>query len=192
MNKIKCLKCNKILESKHRHDFQQCKCENETFVDGGNDYCRLGAVDMNLIAVWNEKTKKWRNHSKLKKEYKSIDNAKYIYIICPVRMQTQKQATIIEEYIVKQKEQGHTVFYPAVDTLQNKEPYEIVDIEISEIKKCNEVHVFWHDDSKGSHFDLGVAIGLGKKIVIARRMDLDSRDSYADVIDKLTQYRLLE
>ena len=49
MSKIKCLQCGKILESKFRHDFQQCSCPNQTFVDGGSDYCRYGGIDPTKI-----------------------------------------------------------------------------------------------------------------------------------------------
>jgi len=49
MSKVKCLKCGKILISKSRHDFQQCNCENGTFVDGGNSYTRIGGKDLTLI-----------------------------------------------------------------------------------------------------------------------------------------------
>ena len=48
-NSVKCLICNTILESKHRHDFQQCNCSNKAFVDGGLSYERLGAMDLSLI-----------------------------------------------------------------------------------------------------------------------------------------------
>lgn len=41
---VKCLLCGEVLESKHRHDFQQCKCEN-LFIDGGDDYLRMGIRD---------------------------------------------------------------------------------------------------------------------------------------------------
>ena len=51
MAKVKCLSCNTILESKQRHDFQQCNCTNHTFVDGGNDYLRCGGADLKLIEV---------------------------------------------------------------------------------------------------------------------------------------------
>ena len=54
MGKIKCLSCNTILESKYRHDFQMCNCENKTFVDGGDDYLRFGGVDLNLIEFVKE------------------------------------------------------------------------------------------------------------------------------------------
>ena len=48
-NSVKCLICNTILESKHRHDFQRCNCSNGAFVDGGLSYIRCGANDLDLI-----------------------------------------------------------------------------------------------------------------------------------------------
>jgi hypothetical protein len=39
--KVKCLKCNDIIDSTHRHDFVWCSCGN-IFIDGGNDYLRCG------------------------------------------------------------------------------------------------------------------------------------------------------
>ena len=33
--KIKCLKCNDIIESLSEHDFKKCKC-GACFIDGGN------------------------------------------------------------------------------------------------------------------------------------------------------------
>lgn len=48
-NSVKCLICNTTVESKHRHDFQQCNCSNGAFVDGGLSYERLGAMDLDLI-----------------------------------------------------------------------------------------------------------------------------------------------
>jgi len=48
-NAIKCLQCNTVLESKHRHDFQSCGCPNQSFVDGGKDYSRVGGKEFDLI-----------------------------------------------------------------------------------------------------------------------------------------------
>lgn len=53
-NSIKCLVCNTTLESKHRHDFQQCNCSNKAFVDGGLSYERIGAMDLDLIEILSE------------------------------------------------------------------------------------------------------------------------------------------
>ena len=51
MAKVKCLECGKILESKFRHDFQSCGCPQGTFVDGGQDYTRIGGADLKKIEV---------------------------------------------------------------------------------------------------------------------------------------------
>lgn len=55
-NAIKCLQCNTILESKHRHDYQVCCCSNRAFVDGGLSYIRLAAMDLDLIEDLSEYT----------------------------------------------------------------------------------------------------------------------------------------
>lgn len=48
-NSVICLECGEKLISRHRHDFQSCSCENETYVDGGLDYIRVGGKDLNKI-----------------------------------------------------------------------------------------------------------------------------------------------
>ncbi len=57
MSKAKCLECNTILESKHRHDFQSCECPNALFIDGGDSYLRIGGKDLSKVAIW--RSKKW-------------------------------------------------------------------------------------------------------------------------------------
>ena len=46
-NRVKCLTCDTIIESRHRHDWQKCDCDHESdtmiFIDGGNHYRRMGA-----------------------------------------------------------------------------------------------------------------------------------------------------
>jgi len=48
-NSVKCLNCDEILVSYHRHDYKTCSCENETSIDGGLDYCRYGGKDLSLV-----------------------------------------------------------------------------------------------------------------------------------------------
>lgn len=44
-NKIRCKKCNEIIESKNRHDFKWCKCKS-CAVDGGTFYLkRCGNIE---------------------------------------------------------------------------------------------------------------------------------------------------
>lgn len=48
-NVIKCLVCNTVLESKHRHHYVQCHCSNEAVTDGGLSYQRYMAKDLDLV-----------------------------------------------------------------------------------------------------------------------------------------------
>ena len=48
-NAVKCLVCDTVLESKYRHHFSGCSCDNQAFCDGGMDYNRTGAKDLDLI-----------------------------------------------------------------------------------------------------------------------------------------------
>jgi hypothetical protein len=47
-NSAKCKLCGDEIISKHRHDFVECSC-GEIFVDGGTDYIRRGAKDVNNL-----------------------------------------------------------------------------------------------------------------------------------------------
>lgn len=47
-NRIQCLLCYEVIESKFTHDYVTCKCGNVA-VDGGRDYCRV-----------NFKTPQWK------------------------------------------------------------------------------------------------------------------------------------
>ena len=42
-----CTSCNQVLFSLNRHHFHSCGCKNDMFVDGGKDYLRAGAKDLN-------------------------------------------------------------------------------------------------------------------------------------------------
>ncbi len=39
------------MHSMFRHDFVQCGCDNEAYVDGGFDYGRVGAADLRRVQV---------------------------------------------------------------------------------------------------------------------------------------------
>jgi len=49
LNRVECKECKKVLTSYHRHDYKTCGCENETMVDGGNEYQRYGGKDLSLV-----------------------------------------------------------------------------------------------------------------------------------------------
>lgn len=47
-NRAKCKLCGDVVESKHVHDWVQCKCK-AMFTDGGTDYIRRGAKNLDDI-----------------------------------------------------------------------------------------------------------------------------------------------
>ena len=76
-NSVKCLICNTILESKHRHDYVKCHCPNETACDGGLEYQRTLAVDLSLIENLCEyRTLTQETYDKEQAEIKAIRLAK--------------------------------------------------------------------------------------------------------------------
>lgn len=52
--KIRCTKCNDVIESKYRHNLVDCKC-GAIFIDGGQDYTRIGGSSYEIV---KEKTNK--------------------------------------------------------------------------------------------------------------------------------------
>ena len=48
-NAVKCLVCDTVLESKHRHHYNQCQWRNECATDGGLVYQRVLAKDLDLV-----------------------------------------------------------------------------------------------------------------------------------------------
>lgn len=70
-NAVKCLCCGEVLESKHRHDFVQCHCDNMCFVDGGLSYQRAGAVNLDNMEDLSEyKTYTKEEYYELKRKQK--------------------------------------------------------------------------------------------------------------------------
>ena len=48
--RILCLKCGDVIESLDRHDFRPCFC-GAIFIDGGNDYTRIGGNREDYVFV---------------------------------------------------------------------------------------------------------------------------------------------
>jgi hypothetical protein len=82
MNKqVKCLKCKKIVEAGYKQ-MKECGCDNETFIDGGDEhYMRCGGKDMSKVAVKHESKWKKLRTAKPKQKPKSKPK-KIVCFIC--------------------------------------------------------------------------------------------------------------
>jgi nucleoside 2-deoxyribosyltransferase len=90
-----------------------------------------------------------------------------IYIICAVRNASQERVAQIRGYAAHLRGGlGHQVHFPPDDAPQDDPTGKaICQTHLAAMRDADEVHVFWDVDSKGSHFDLGMAYALGKRIV---------------------------
>jgi len=55
--KIRCLKCNDIIESLNRHNHRYCKCK-ACSIDGGNEYTRIGGNLEHIRLVYEDGSEK--------------------------------------------------------------------------------------------------------------------------------------
>jgi len=110
-----------------------------------------------------------------------------IFLICPVRNATEEQKNKMNKYIENLEIEGNKVHYPARDTNQNDETggWNICNTNKNAILEADEIHIFWDDQSKGSLFDLGIAFGANKKLVVVNPESIDTTNtkSFHNVIN---------
>ena len=88
-----------------------------------------------------------------------------IYIIMPIRNATTDEIQECAEYVRKLEDEGHEVFFPQRDAQQQDETgLKMIMEELETIATADEVHIMWDATSCGSHFNLGVAMALGKNL----------------------------
>ena len=111
-----------------------------------------------------------------------------IFIICTVRNATQEYLDNLYSYVEKLEADGHYVHLPPRDTKQedNTGGYIICDTNASAIEKAHEVHISYNEKSLGTHFDLGVAFALKKKIHVFEQPTLD--ESVSKSFQKMMRY----
>lgn len=104
---------------------------------------------------------------------------KRIFIICSVRNTTDEYKTILENYTQALEKEGHIVHLPHRDTNQLATGFEICSQNLEAIKNADEVHIFYSSKSTGTHFDMGVAFALNKKIRLISNEAFDEKKSFA-------------
>lgn len=103
---------------------------------------------------------------------------KKIFIICTIRNASQDYIAKLENYAAQLESEGHIVYAPHRDTNQNALGYEICKQNMQAIKDADEVHILYNSNSQGTHFDMGVAFALNKKIVIVENEPLTVGKSF--------------
>ena len=107
-----------------------------------------------------------------------------IFLISPVRNVTDEQHQHVKKYVEDMEAKGHDVHWPERDTDQSVKGIEICQENTHAIAEADEVHIWFDPDSKGSHFDLGVAFGLSKKLVVVKNVEYGPGKSFPRMVDE--------
>ena len=110
-----------------------------------------------------------------------------IYLICPVRHVSSEQSEKIQAYVAGLEREGHSVHYPPRDVDQDDPTgLEICTNHRSAMVAADRVDIWWDPNSTGSHFDLGMAFALNKRINLVEIWgQVPSGKSFAALIKEL-------
>ena len=120
---------------------------------------------------------------------------KRIHIICPVKNVTEEQQKEIDDYCKQLEDEGYEVHNP-VYAVEQEDPTGGLNICLGHYRsmvdpKTARIDIFWDDDSKGSHFDLGMVFALGKEVKLVKTFKgNDYKKSYYKVLQQMnnTEY----
>ncbi len=106
-----------------------------------------------------------------------------IYLICPVR-NSEFDSSCWTRML---ENMGHTVHFPPRDVDQNDPTgTTIVRKHFEAMQAADLVAIVWDVNSKGSHFDLGMAYALGKPMLLLKALQEDTPGkSYLKVIQSI-------
>jgi hypothetical protein len=107
-----------------------------------------------------------------------------IFIIGPVRLSDSGMKLFMESYVDGLEKQGHTVHLPARDTDQTASGMDICRQNVAAIEAADEIHIFYNVDSTGSHFDMGAAFALNKKMVVVHNVEYGEGKSFPRMLDE--------
>ena len=112
---------------------------------------------------------------------------KKIFIICTVRGATPEYQKELEDYVDLLEADGVDVHLPHRDTNQNARGYDICNQNANAISMADEVHIFYNPDSQGTHFDMGVAFSLNKKINVVKSPEYGPGKSFMRMLSEWQQ-----
>jgi len=95
-----------------------------------------------------------------------------IFIICTVRGATDEYKKELEDYVAELEAQGHKVHLPHRDTNQDGRGIDICKENATAIFNAHQVHIFYNELSQGTHFDMGVAFALAKRIKVIKNAEI--------------------
>jgi len=113
---------------------------------------------------------------------------KDIFIICSVRGASDEYRKKLEKYVESLETCGCCVHLPHRNTDQTASGLEICIQNYNAISDADEVHIFFSPASTGTHFDMGVAFALHKKIVVVENCEEELKKEGKNFAKMLAQW----
>jgi nucleoside 2-deoxyribosyltransferase len=113
---------------------------------------------------------------------------KNVFIISTIRSASNEYLEKLEKYVKNLENKGINVYAPHRDTNQMALGYEICRQNMLGIMDADEVHIFYNSNSQGTHFDMGVAFALNKKIKIVENEPLTEGKSFQRMLVEWENY----
>lgn len=107
-----------------------------------------------------------------------------VFIISSVRNATEEYRDKLNNYVLSLEQNGHMVHLPHRDTDQNNTGLNICKENRGAILKADEVHIFYSSSSQGTHFDMGMAFALKKKIIVVENEQYGEGKSYPRMLNE--------
>ena len=106
------------------------------------------------------------------------------FIICSVRGATDEYRRNLEAYVSDLEGKGVKVHLPHRDTDQTARGFDICSQNRDAIAAADEVHIFYSGKSQGTHFDMGVAFALNKKLVVVENEEFGEGKPYPRMLQE--------
>jgi hypothetical protein len=107
-----------------------------------------------------------------------------IFVICSVRDASEEYRQALESYSKALEGFGHRVYLPHRDTDQTRSGLDICFANLEAIRESDRIDIFYSSKSQGTHFDMGVAFALGKKIKVINSENYGAGKSYPRMLDE--------
>lgn len=128
----------------------------------------------------------------LRDKYKCTPSRKFLYdifLICSIRDASMEELDKAKQVVAGLENDGAKVYWPYRDTPQNNDPIgdRICADNRRAISLSKTVCVLWSPNSKGSHYDLGVAQALNKIIIPLNTHEFDKTPgkSFNNILHKI-------
>ena len=147
------------------------------------NFLRTGSLGLVEIGEIVDYEKQYRGFSVVDEPYTIVRTPK-VFVICTVRNASEEVKKKLEIYADGLESAGRKVYLPHGDTNQNDSSWNICTFNTNAIRDADEVHVFYSGQSQGTHFDLGVAFALGKKLVVVENEQYGEGKSFPRMLDE--------